>query len=116
MNAQATAAHLTTILAQYPEVPILLLWDRAPWHRGVGIRDVLAANPRLHLVVFPTASPDLNPQEHVWKAARRAISHNHTQSRLSGLAARFNAYVTNTTFRSSFLDQYGWNLVCPRFT
>lgn len=116
MNASATAAHLRTILAHYPDVPILLLWDRAPWHGGGEIRDVLKANPRLKLVVFPTASPDLNPQEQVWKATRRAVSHNHTQPRLPDLAARFKAHLTNTTFHSSFLDRYGWNLVCPRFT
>ena len=116
MNAQATAAHLTTILTHYPDVPIVLLWDRAPWHHGAEIRDVLVANPRLKLVVFPTASPDLNPQEHVWKATRRVVSHNHTQRRLPELAARFKAHLTNTTFHSSFLDRYGWHLVCPRFT
>jgi transposase len=116
MNAQATAAHLSSILEHYPDVPIVLLWDRAPWHRGGEIRAVLAAHPRLQLVEFPTASPDLNPQEHVWKATRRAVSHNHTQRRLPDLAARFKAHLVNTTFHSSFLNQYGWNLVCPRFT
>gem|GEM_PF-7098491 len=30
-----------------PDVPILLLWDRAPWHRGSEIQGVLHANPRL---------------------------------------------------------------------
>ena len=31
---------------------------------------VLAANPRLEIVQFPVAAPELNPQEHVWKATR----------------------------------------------
>jgi transposase len=116
MTAEATASYLETLLDAYPHVPIVLLWDRAPWHRGEKIRAVLAANPRLELVVFPTAAPDLNPQEHVWKATRRAVSHNHTERRLPGLAKRFKEHLTSTTFRSSFLDQYGWNLVCPRST
>lgn len=116
MNAEATAAHLRKILATYPDVPILLLWDRAPWHRGAEIRDIQAANPRLEIVVLPTAAPDLNPQEHVWKATRRAVSHNHTERRLSGLAERFEAHLTSTTFPSSFLDRYGWHLVCPKST
>ena len=114
MTAETTASYLETLLLRYPEVPILLLWDRAPWHRGDKIREVLTANPRLEIVTFPTAAPDLNPQEHVWKATRRAVSHNHTQRRLPDLAKRFEAHLTNTTFQSSFLERYGWNLVYPR--
>jgi transposase len=116
MTAESTASYLETLLSHYPAVPILLLWDRAPWHRGETIRKVLAANPRLELVSFPTAAPDLNPQEHVWKATRRVVSHNHIQRRLPDLAKRFKAHLTTTTFRSSFLERYGWNLVCPRST
>jgi transposase len=116
MTAEATASYLETLLDAYPQVPLLLLWDRAPWHRGEKIREVLAANPRLELVVFPTAAPDLNPQEHVWKATRRAVSHNHTERRLPGLAKRFSDHLRSSTFQSSFLDRYGWNLVCPRST
>lgn len=116
MNAAATAAHLDHILVAYPTVPILLLWDKAPWHRGPAIQAVLAANPRLELVNFPTAAPDLNPQEHVWRATRRATSHNHTQRRLPELAKHFAKHLTTSTFASSFLDQYGWYLVRPGFT
>jgi transposase len=79
MTAEATASYLETLLDAYPDVPIMLLWDRAPWHRGEKMREVLAANPRLELVVFKAAALDLNPQEHVWKATRRAVSRNHTE-------------------------------------
>ena len=113
MNAEATATHLQAILAAHPDVPILLLWDRAPWHRGAAIREVLDANPRLQIIVFPTAAPDLNPQEQVWKATRRAVSHNHSQRRLPDLAQRFEHHLTSTLFDSSFLHRYGWNIVCP---
>jgi transposase len=116
MNAEATAEHLKLLLTTYPDVPLLLLWDRAPWHRGAEIREVLEANPRLELLVFPTAAPDLNPQEQVWKATRRAVSHNHTEPRLPGLAKRFKNHLTSTSFHSSFLEQYGWYLVCPKST
>jgi hypothetical protein len=93
------------------DVPILLLWDRGPWHFGKPIRDVLQANPQLEVMLFPTASPDLNPQEHVWKAARRAVGHNHLTPRLPELAERFEQHLTSNTFHSSFLDKYGYNFV-----
>ena len=115
MNAEATARHLEQILEAIPEVPIALLWDRAPWHSGQPIREVLNANPRLQLIQLPTAAPDLNPQEHVWKATRRAVSHNHLIPRLPDLADRFEHHLTSNTFESSFLDRYGYNSICPMF-
>jgi transposase len=107
MNAQATAHHLEQILEAVPDVPIVLLWDRAPWHSGQAIRDVLQANPRLQLMRFPVAAPDLNPQERVWKATRRAVSHNHKMKRLPELADQFERHLTATIFESQFLDRYG---------
>lgn len=115
MNGQATAQHLEQILEALPGVPIMLLWDRAPWHRGQPVQDVLDANPRLQIMWLPTAAPDLNPQEHVWKATRRAISHNHLTPRLPDLADRFEHHLTSNTFESSFLDRYGYNSICPMF-
>jgi transposase len=115
MNAQTTAEHLEQLLAVHPEVPLLLLWDRAPWHRGAAIRAVLAANKRLEIVQFPVAAPELNPQEHVWKATRQAVSHNHTDRQLATLAERFKAHLTDTTLPTSFLEHRGFYTVHPRF-
>jgi len=114
MNAEATAQHLEQLLAAYPDVPILLLWDRAPWHRGEKIREVLAANPRLEIIMFPVAAPELNPQEHVWKATRAAVSHNHQERQLATLAGRFKSHLASTTFPSSFLEHRGFYTIHPR--
>jgi transposase len=115
MNGEATALHLEAILKAIPDRPILLLWDRAPWHRGPAIRALLAANPRLEIMVLPVAAPEVNPQEHVWKATRRAVSHNHRCRELTTLADRFEAYLTSHTFASSLLDCYGFNAIRPIF-
>lgn len=108
LNASVTAQHLQQVLTSYPGQRIVLFWDRAPWHRGLAIREVLAANPRLEIVEFPTGSPDLNPQEQVWKRTRRAVRHNHVTPKLLDLADRVEAHLTAQTFRSSFLEQYGF--------
>jgi transposase len=115
MNAEVTAQHLNQILDAFPECPILLLWDRAPWHSGQPVRDVLAANPRLEILRFPVAAPELNPQEHVWKATRRAVSHNHTLRRLPELADEIRTHLTTSTFNTSFLDRHGFDVICPMF-
>jgi transposase len=106
---------LLLILKAVPDVPIVVFLDRAPWHRGQPIRDVLAAHPRLQLIYFPVAAPDLNPQEHVWKAVRRAVSHNHSHSRLDDLADQFEQHLNDNSFACSMLDRYGFNALCPMF-
>ena len=115
MNAVATAQYLQQILTAIPEAPIFLLWDRAPWHSGPPVREVLAENPRLEVMSLPVAAPDLNPQEQVWKATRRAVSHNHTHKRLSELADRFEEHLKSHTFESSFLDRYDYQRIRPMF-
>jgi transposase len=115
MNAEVSAQYLEIILKTNPEVPIILFWDRAPWHRGKPIDQVLEKHPRLEIIFFPTASPDLNPQEHVWKAVRKEVSHNHLEAKLPELADRFLNKLNSSTFDSSFLDQYGYNTIRPMF-
>src|SRR5689334_1249903 len=73
-----TANFICLLLVLFPTQPILLLLHRAPWHFGPDIDQLLADNDRLELLDYPTACPDLNPQEHVWDQAREHVSHNHT--------------------------------------
>ena len=113
LNSVTTALHLEQILQAIPNRPILLLWDRATWHHGAPVRAVLDANPRLQVMPFPTAAPDLNPQEQVWKQTRRAVGHNHLTPRLHQLADQTEAFLRTHTFQSSFLQRYGFHLVCP---
>ena len=103
-TSQVTANFVMILLMLYPQ-PILLLLDRAPWHAGA-LRQVLDENPRLQLMYFPVACPDLNPQEHVWDSAREAISHNHTQRSFDTLIDQFETYLNETPFPTNFLEKY----------
>jgi len=115
MTSETTLQHLQQLLERYPDLPILLLWDRAKWHYGQPVRDFLKAQPRLQVLYFPPASPDLNPQEHVWKATRKAVSHHHLVQKLSDLVVQFLAHLTSTSFPSSFLETFGFSTLCPFF-
>ena len=66
-------------------------------------------------MAFPRATPELNPQEHVWKATRQTVSHNHDQRRLPFLAERFAAHFTGRTFQYSLLEKYNHNTLCDMF-
>ena len=115
MNSATTATYLEMIAAAIPDKPILLLWDRAPWHRGAAVGDFLAANPRFEILWFPPGAPDLNPQEQVWKRTREHISHNHMQTVLRDLADAFEGYLSNSVFKSAFLERYGYSANRPIF-
>lgn len=115
MTADVSALFLNRLLLAYPNQPILLLWDRATWHRGEAVRAVLEANPRLEILWFPPGSPELNPQEHVWKAAREAVAHNHTRSKLPELVEAFDKHLTSTQFPCSLLDRYAYHEIRTTF-
>lgn len=115
MNAETSALFLDKLLLAYPDDPILLLWDRAPWHRGPEIEAILAANPRLEIMYLPAGAPDLNPQEHVWKATREAVSHNHFCKQLDLLANEFESHLTSNTFACSLLEKHGYTKLCMMF-
>jgi putative transposase len=115
MNAETSALFLHKLLLAYPDDPILILWDRAPWHRGPEIEAILAAHPRLEIMYLPAGAPDLNPQEHVWKATREAVSHNHFCKQLDLLANEFESYLTSNTFACSLLEKHGYTQLCMMF-
>jgi transposase len=112
MNAETTVLHLQQVLTANPAKPVLMLLDHAPWHGGPAIDALLAANPRLELMYFPTAAPDLNPQEHVWKAARANVSHNHGVTKLAQLATDFKNYLESTNFPSPLLANHDYQRIC----
>jgi transposase len=115
MNAETSVLFLDKLLLAYPDDPILLLWDRAAWHRGPEIEAFLVSHPRLEIMYFPAGAPDLNPQEHVWKATREAVSHNHFCKQLDLLADEFESYLTSNTFACSLLEKHGYTQLCMMF-
>lgn len=112
-NSAATIAHLQAILEAYPVRPILLFWDRASWHRSHAVQHFLQRHGRIEIVEFPVGSPDLNPQEHVWKAVRRTMEHNHQHDRFGSLADAFEHELRTRHFPSAFFRKYGGAVVCP---
>jgi transposase len=115
MNSDATIAHLEAILKAYPDQLILLFWDRAPWHTSAAVQAFLQRAWRIEVVPLPVGTPDLNPQEHVWKLVRRAVEHNHDHTQIGALADAFEHELQSRQFSSSFFEKYGGSVVCPIF-
>lgn len=101
--ADNTVHFLDHLRACLPDRPLLILLDRAPWHTAATVQSWLANQPAFELFFFPTACPDLNPQEHVWKHARQAISHNHTFPTFPALCQAFRHFLDTTLFSFDWL-------------
>lgn len=85
---QAFVCHLRDIARAYPAAQypcVVLVIDRAPWHKGAAINAVLAACPHLALYPLPRYSPQLQVIERLWKVLRRRATHNRLFATLTAL-------------------------------
>jgi transposase len=98
-----TAAILSKIRKLYPEEKILLLWDGAGWHRGSVAQEAITKH-HIEAIHFPPYSPQLNPQEHVWKKGRTAVTHNRFIPKIEPVTKELVDYLNTTTFPYSLLD------------
>jgi transposase len=75
----AFARHLRDIARTYPAAQyprVVIVSDKASWHRGACITAVLRAFPHLELYPLPSYSPQLQVIERFWKGLRRRATHN----------------------------------------
>lgn len=103
MNQKTTATFFDYLLTCYPKRRILLILDRASWHKGKPVESVLVRHPRLELFFLPTACPELNPQEHVWAVVRRSVM---TATSFPRLVTAFLATWRGIQFRPSLFAHY----------
>lgn len=107
-----TSYHTTTFLdllygvyvKRQKKRKVIMIWDGAPWHRGK-VKTYLKSNKWLELMYFPPYSPDLNPQEHIWKAGKQQVAHN-SELPLEEKALRFYQYIATNRFPSNFMQKY----------
>jgi transposase len=78
LGKQEFAHFLQHLLAYHPGKRLLVIHDRGEQHKGAPVEAiVLEAKGRLVLKAQPAYSPELNPQERIWKWLRRVVTHKH---------------------------------------
>jgi transposase len=78
LSKREFAQFLRHLLTCYPRKRLLVIHDRGEQHKGAPIAAITReAGDRLLLKPQPAYSPELNPQERIWKWLRRAVTHNH---------------------------------------
>ena len=103
-NMGVTADVLSEVRKLYPHNKLVVVWDNCGWHRGSKVVEWIEKDTSTETIHFPPYTPQLNPQEHVWKAGRKAVTHNHyIGERLDEMAERFAAYITGGLFKYELL-------------
>lgn len=97
-NMCVTAEIIPQVRVLYPGRKILLLWDQAGWHKGSEAQKAVHADGKIETIYFPTAAPEENPQEHVWKSGRSTITHNVFMEKIDTVADSFVEYLNTTKF------------------
>lgn len=106
-NQITTIRRLGYLRRSYPRKRIAVFRDGAPWRKGRLIRAYLGKAKCFSLIPFPPYSPELNPQEMVWRQARRNASHNHGFRTFPKPQRAFQSYLKKNRFRMNFLNLYG---------
>lgn len=102
-NMYITSEILTELRKVYPRQKLVLIWDNCGWHRGSKVTEWIAADGNTETIHFPPYTPDLNPQEHVWKDGRKHITHNEHIQKIDETAQQFKAYIEGKLFNYELL-------------
>jgi transposase len=102
-TSQQTCLFLDEIKKHYEgQGTVLLVWDGARHHFGE-VKEWLTKNPRVvEMLNFPPYCPDLNPQEHVWKALRAELARIVHKDSYSQLIDRACWFLNTQTFNYDF--------------
>lgn len=102
-NMHETVKCLGKIEKIYRGKKILLIWDGAGWHKGSKVQEFIDKAGNIEVLYFPPYSPEENPQEHVWKAGRAAITHNRFIEDIDAATDEFVQHLRRTQFPYSLL-------------
>ena len=83
---------------------IVIIWDNASCHKSALVKEFLAETTYdFYFINFPPYSPELNPQEHVWKQGRSEITHNNFIENIDKATDAFVEHLNSTLFQYKFL-------------
>lgn len=103
-NSDEVLKAMKSFLNNHPNKKICIVWDNAPFHKSKAIREELKTGgllERVHLIPMPPYAPDHNPIEHVWGAAKQAVS-NIQKHTFEQTKTAFEGYVRGRKFKYSF--------------
>lgn len=102
-NMFITVEILKKIRTIYPNQKLLLIWDGAGWHRGSVVQEYIGEDKNIETIHFPRYSPEINPQEHIWKSGRDHCTHNKFIEDIDSATNDFISFLNSQKFQYSLL-------------
>lgn len=93
-------AFLRALRRCYRDRPLALLLDEDPSHTAVASQR-LAARLSIRMLWLPKRSPELNPVEHLWRAAKQDVCANRQYATIDREVSLFIAYLRGLTNRAA---------------
>jgi transposase len=90
-NQLTTVDMFKRLRAEFPEQPIKLIWDGAPYHRAQTVR-ATAETLALDLERLPAYSPDFMPVEHLWHWLREDVTYHTCYEQKADLIAQVEQF------------------------
>jgi transposase len=104
-NMYITVEVLKKLIEKFPQKTILIFWDQAGWHKGSEVKKYIEeSNGKIKTIHFPAGAPELNPQEHVWKAGRSNVTHNQFIEDIDKASDQFVKFLNTKKFTYPLLD------------
>jgi hypothetical protein len=72
---------------------VIVVWDNGTPHKGKVIRELCRRFARLHLEAFPPYAPELNPDEGVWRHAKRKLANGRPDNVLDLMDSVLDAMI-----------------------
>ena len=84
---------------------IVLVNDRAPWHRSKKTRSFIEENKdRISVIPLPRYNPESNPTEECWKQIRANVTRNTLFSSKEELQTRISEFIHENKFNLNLLN------------
>ena len=92
-NQENTVDMMKQIRAEFPDVTIKLIWDRAPYHQANMVHSE-AETLGIGLEPLSAYSPDFMPVEHLWQWLREDVTYHTCYEKKSHLIAQIKSFQT----------------------
>lgn len=106
-DSDNTADVLARLQAEFPLIPIKLIWDGASYHRSTQTKDK-ATELGIELVPLPGYSPDFMPVEHLWHWMREDVTYHTCYSTKADLIEQVKRFEQQVNLDSLALAQRLW--------
>lgn len=86
------------------DLKLLIVTDRAPWHRSKEVNKFVEEHENLKLVYLPPYSPELNPTEECWRETRMEVTANTLYQSKEELESSLHSYYEETSFNINMFN------------